>query len=413
MSENKNLVIAEREDLVAIADATRNATGTTEQMSLYGIANAINEINGGINMEIVQQTGTSTTAVMSQAAVTNELNGLSEEIANLTLGVHTDGLIYLYVNGQPVGNGIPQGVNGDVVGMVNPDNSIVITGTLPDGTYTLKYEMEDGTLIDIGDLALGSEPTSGIVDITWSAETKLDKTTGASASGTGYGASQSIEIVDGRKYTAKATKNSNGSINTGLTICYYDANGAYLGYEELWSGDTSEHSEVLTPLPNAKSFKLRAYYGSAGSTMLNCFSLSWVKLAYTNLADPTSAEWLNDTRLKSGGTTTGNAGSCVTNYVPCVLNNTVYIQGLKMGSALPTSGTSTQIEEYDASGTRLGYYFVSQTLADGTASNFTYDSENDILTYTVKYSGTASIRACGTTPSNLEDVIITVNEEIV
>lgn len=83
MSENKNLVIAEREDLVAIADATRNATGTTEQMSLYGIANAINEINGGINMEIVQQTGTSTTAVMSQAAVTNEINGLTEEIAKL------------------------------------------------------------------------------------------------------------------------------------------------------------------------------------------------------------------------------------------------------------------------------------------------------------------------------------------
>ena len=75
-------VICEKEDLVAIADATRNITGTTEQMSLNEIANNLNEGNFGTNMEIVQTTGISTTAVMSQAAVTNEIDDIQEEIAD-------------------------------------------------------------------------------------------------------------------------------------------------------------------------------------------------------------------------------------------------------------------------------------------------------------------------------------------
>lgn len=135
-------------------------------------------------------------------------------------------------------------------------------------------------------------------------------------------------------------------------------------------------------------------------------------VSYINLADPTSSDWLTNKRLKSGGTIVDNAGSMITNYIECVLNNTVRIQGLKLNSNLPTSNTSSQIEEYDASGTRSGYYFVAQTLADGTATNFTYDEDTDTLTYIVSKSDTAKIRICGTTPADVNDVIITVNQEI-
>lgn len=71
----------------------------------------------------------------------------------LSLGIHTDGLVYLFVDGVPVGTGIGMSVGGDVVGYVDENNNIVLTGALAEGTYTVKYEMEDGTVVDIGELS--------------------------------------------------------------------------------------------------------------------------------------------------------------------------------------------------------------------------------------------------------------------
>lgn len=42
--------------------------------------------------------------------------------------------------------------NGGVIGFVDENNNIIISGTLADGTYTVKYEMADGSTVDIGEL---------------------------------------------------------------------------------------------------------------------------------------------------------------------------------------------------------------------------------------------------------------------
>ena len=86
-----------------------------------------------------------------------ELEKLKESIANyetLTLGVHSDGKIYIFKNGTPTGSGVEAGSDGDVVGYIDSDNNIVLTGTLPEDIYSVKYEMEDGSLVDIGELSL-------------------------------------------------------------------------------------------------------------------------------------------------------------------------------------------------------------------------------------------------------------------
>lgn len=44
-----------------------------------------------------------------------------------------------------------------IFGYVDENNVIVVSGSLTDGTYTVKYEMEDGSTIDIGNLVLGEE----------------------------------------------------------------------------------------------------------------------------------------------------------------------------------------------------------------------------------------------------------------
>lgn len=117
----------------------------------------------GQPVKVVQETGSDETAVMSQKAVTNALNTLSNEIVDLkerglSLGIASDGLIYLFVDGSPVGTGIPQGTGetGDLLGYVDENNTVVLRGELADGSYSIKYEMEDGSTINIGNLVLDS-----------------------------------------------------------------------------------------------------------------------------------------------------------------------------------------------------------------------------------------------------------------
>jgi hypothetical protein len=49
---------------------------------------------------------------------------------------------------------MPEG-GGDVTGMVDEENNILLSGDLADGTYTLKYANADGTYSDVGTLVVG------------------------------------------------------------------------------------------------------------------------------------------------------------------------------------------------------------------------------------------------------------------
>jgi hypothetical protein len=99
-----------------------------------------------------------------------DISGKADK-TGLSLGIASDGLIYLFVDGTPVGTGIPQGQSGDVFGYVDENNTIVLNGNLADGTYSVKYEMEDGSTIDIGDLSLGEEPVEIVNQIPLSTDT--------------------------------------------------------------------------------------------------------------------------------------------------------------------------------------------------------------------------------------------------
>jgi hypothetical protein len=148
-----------------------------------------------------------------------------------------------------------------VFGRVDADNNIILTGELADGTYTLKYEDAAGNLTEIGSIDIGGMGDSGSVELIWADGVKLDKTTGAEGAGAQYAASQMIELVDGYTYTA-SQKNVNGWTTGGISICYYNASGGYLGYEELWATTDTEQSSVFTPLDGAKSFRVRLFHGS-------------------------------------------------------------------------------------------------------------------------------------------------------
>lgn len=132
----------------------------------------------------------------AHADIREQISQLSSEKVDKTevsLGIASDGLIYIFVDGNPVGTGIPQGssVEGDVFGYIDENNTIVLTGALADGTYSIKYEMDDGSTVDIGDLVLDS-------NIYYSIASNLTNCTSNNSA---------LSIAEGESYSATITAN--------------------------------------------------------------------------------------------------------------------------------------------------------------------------------------------------------------
>ena len=140
-----------------------------------------------------------------------------------------------------------------VFGTVDADNNIILSGELPNGAYTLKYEDAQGNVIDIGTLEQGATsytnqiPLSIAADGTrynsgqgWKSNTRLNSS-GAEAEKAGmevtgfipakYGDTVCLSGVD-FNYTAA---NSAYRDNTYLT--YYDSSFAFLGYRKPYDPD--------------------------------------------------------------------------------------------------------------------------------------------------------------------------------
>ena len=375
--------------------------------------------------------------------------------SELTLGVHTDGLIYLFKGNQPVGNGVAQSTTilpeGDVVGYVDSSNNIVLSGNLSNGTYVLKYEMEDGSLIDVGQIVKeggSGTPTIGYTNVLYLAQEyastsvyngkgwKEDTRYSGSAEEkekplanhylTGYIPCTKKSIV--RIKNIDITGNSDdyhlvtffkgsdkSQLDGGSLTSFFaepaDDNGVYTSRtpEYYTAVQTSEETNFYFRLcalkiDNTSIITIDEEIKGEALNQPNVPSVT-----YRNLANPSISDWLTDKRLSSGGTIKDGVGCTVTNYIDCKYGDIVRIKGLSMENALPTE-TSSQIEEYDTNGTRVFYNFVNTTIADngGIAS---IDSDGVVL-YVVHNEATVKIRICGTTPSNVDDVIITVNQKI-
>lgn len=130
-------------------------------------------------------------------------------------------------------------------------------------------------------------------------------------------------------------------------------------------------------------------------------------VSYTNLANPESAEWLNNTRLSSTATK-AQTGSVVTNWIECQKDDVIRIKGLDL---FGTTGA-----EY------LAYYEdgVGETHVNikTYAEAFTKD-ENGVYSYTVLMTKVDHMASWADKITKMRfsaiktgDVIITKNEEI-
>ena len=162
-----------------------------------------------------------------------------------------------------------------VFGTIDDDNTVTVTSTLADGTYTLKYENADGTTTEIGTIIVGtgtgegsggddtggSETTAPNTTLTWAIGTKIDSSSGVESPSSSYAASNPIEIIDGYTYTLNRT-----SFKYDSKVCYYDDNNNFLSTSASSFINTDDNltSAVIPLIDGAKYFRLRVYFGGSG-----------------------------------------------------------------------------------------------------------------------------------------------------
>lgn len=92
----------------------------------------------------------------THADIREAISQFSSEKVDKQQGAENVGKILVVgADGSLVLAEMPAHVGGDVVGFVDSSNNIILTGALPDGTYSVKYEGADGEVQNIGNIVVG------------------------------------------------------------------------------------------------------------------------------------------------------------------------------------------------------------------------------------------------------------------
>lgn len=242
---------------------------------------------------IVQQTVTAIGSPENIGAVS-----VSQGVAN------AGKILIVDANGNLTLSDIPfSGTSGDIVGVIDADNNIVLTGVLPEGIYTFKYQMEDGTLQDVGSINLESEQVVSVA-LHYG---KIDySNNGAIVSSDTYLYSDAVERETNCSYRVSYV--GEGS-NSNFKVCYYDENDNYLSVSDIAinpnNGIVQTGSWSVPLIAGAAKFRLRIYHTSnayTAATLAN-FVLTKQRIKYTNqlaLSTDESGNVLNGVGYKDG-----------------------------------------------------------------------------------------------------------------
>ena len=252
-----------------------------------------------------------------------------------------------------------------VFGYVDENNNVVVKGDLADGTYTVKYEMEDGSVIDIGRLVLDS-------NVYYSITKNLTNCTINNSAD---------EVAEGESYSATITANS--------------------GYE-LKSVSVTMGGAAVTVTNGVINVA-----GVTGNIVITAVAEE-IKASYTNLADPTSADWGTDKRLGSDGTFRDLSGNIVTNYIEVTRGDVIRVKGLNLVDSV---NNSSNMGVYTTTKSALSVAMPnSQT---GYFSDISVTSEGGQFTYILTAQREKILVRFGGKPNNTaNDIIITINEPI-
>lgn len=353
---------------------------------------AVNKVVYGGNVLLDLTSDTVTPETLAEGVTAHDASG--ERIVgtmsllnnhDITLGVHTDGLLYIFVDGVATGNGVsfPSQL-GDVYGNVDSGNNIVLQGELADGTYSVKYEMEDGKTVNIGNLVLDT-------NVYYSITKNLTECTISN---------NATQAIKGKSYSATITANDGYELKSVTVTMGGSAvsvtNGVINIANVTGNIVITAVAEVTGP---AYTNQIPISIGTDGKPFVGTNGEKGYKTGY---------------RLSlSGGGETAQDGTEVTGFIPVTKNSVLRIKNIayENDTVRGVVGYDANFTKITASGVAIASMFVNYGYDDGDGvrrsqtlssygTNAAWNDEN------LKY-----IRLCSTDIN--ENSIITVDEEIV
>lgn len=310
---------------IGVADgiATLDANGKVPESQLPEIG------IGGTYVESVNgKTGAVTLEAADIGAVTSEeFDELSEQIAEkvsktgITLGLHSDGKYYIFVDSAPVGTGFELSNNsGDVFGYVDENNNIILNGALTDGSYSIKYEVEDKdgnvTTIDIGDLVLDS-------NVYYSVTYNLTNCTSDN---------NATQVIEGESYSATINASDGYELSTVTVKMGGNAVSVDGGVISIAS---VTGNIVITAVAEEKADEVEpTNFCVVDTSVTTAPNPSNLTVGYAN-TDPDSPSygWISGGRCSSSGEDrTDSATTAVTNYIPVQNGDVVYVKNLDIST---------------------------------------------------------------------------------
>ena len=248
-----------------------------------------------------------------------------------------------------------------VFGYVDENNNIIVSGNLADGTYSVKYEMEDGSTVDIGDLVLDT-------NVYYTVTNALTNCTNSNSA---------TQAVGGGSYSATITANSGYELSSvvvtmgGTNISSSAVSGGNIGIANV-TGDiviTAVAEEIVTTEP-------------------------------TNFFVVGGDGYLNPGRASSSGTDRTDITTCfLTNYIEVQNGDEVYAYG-----AHSSNGDVGLMALYKANKTSgVGFYVRSNP---SQLTNISMSDEVDI--FTINYVDAAFMRVCCLIPSDLSTIKVNI-----
>ena len=408
-------------------------------------------VNTQINVSI-DTTLTQSGKIADAKVVGNKINQIFEEIT--ALGTQED-----IVQQVIAALGTP------VFGRVESDNTIVLTGSLVDGMYTYVFEGDDGERILIGTVEHGEEDEPAYTNILGVYEIFLNKRW--SASGMAWTDCDGmlgikVPIADVKDKTIRFKGfpkdiKASGNIARWYTVTealQVPGNGTFVNKDTGSYTDDLWYSKVVDEGDNIFSIAMNStnYYKYNNANIMYVMMNMPVKsdgaiteadianlimvideliidtdTGYTNLADPTSADWLTNQRINSSGNVVdvteaqrGDKTVVTINLIDIKGVSVLHIKGLDIINNL-VNGSSTQNygrfhvynsnKEMIINTTQPNQYLDYIKVSDydpnvwvidipGLLSNWGYDDE--------RYC-----RLAGILTGTAEDVIITADEPII
>lgn len=197
-------------------------------------------------------------------------------------------------------------------------------------------------------------------------------------------------VIDGQGYVANLTANIGYTLDGGtviITMGGVDVSNYYSSGKIAIPNVTGDIVITATAVPSAPS--------------------------YTNLADPSSPEWLVNKRINSGGQPVDGAGKTCTNTIACATGDIIYVKGAP-GFSLTT--TNDRIAIFTVTNPSSAIYSDYGQVWLNNAENNTYGYMRKLAdgyyAIHVNRENIGSMRMCFNTPEDAASIIITRNEEI-